>query len=338
MIHRIVLKAVVVALALSCDPSNAAQPVSSLDEAAETLARDLADALHEGNVHSVALVPFEDQAGALTLLGNQVQNAIQDFLVASKPRFQVLERGEVDLAIEELKRGRSDFFDRELALELGKLIAAETLIRGSLDTSGSMVRFSARILDVETSANLGGAIVHLERSKIADELFRREIPRSRSNQAPRRIATDTPTPIVSVHRTYRHIDARAAVVVLLIENPSDQSIAIAFAKADFGKCDVTLRSKDGREYRLIDDSSKRRSETEIGSGGLGCAGKNDPRTAYTLIGPDTKIHLPLGFRANVNEEMTRGPLTLSGELVRYRAAEARQEIPLYFPDLEPSVP
>jgi hypothetical protein len=98
---------------------------------------------------SISVIPFE-QKGAVS----EASVAFQDNLIAAlvdRDRFRVLERDKLDLILQEQKLSRSDLIDRSTALRLGRLVAAQSIIPGSIIETRAGIEIVARIIDTETS-------------------------------------------------------------------------------------------------------------------------------------------------------------------------------------------
>jgi TolB-like protein len=98
---------------------------------------------------SISVIPFE-QKGAVS----EASVAFQDNLIAAlvdRDRFRVLERDKLDLILREQKLSRSDLIDRSTALRLGRLVAAQSIISGSIIETRAGIEIVARMIDTETS-------------------------------------------------------------------------------------------------------------------------------------------------------------------------------------------
>jgi TolB-like protein len=98
---------------------------------------------------SISVIPFE-QKGAVS----EASVAFQDNLIAAlvdRDRFRVIERDKLDLILQEQKLSRSDLIDRSTALRLGRLVAAQSIIPGSIIETRAGIEIVARMIDTETS-------------------------------------------------------------------------------------------------------------------------------------------------------------------------------------------
>jgi TolB-like protein len=110
-------------------------------------------------------LPFE-QKGAVSL----VSTAFQDFLINSlvdQKRFRIVERNRLDAVLEEQKLSLTDLVDKSTALRLGKLVAAKSIVTGSIIETSNGIEVVARMIDTETSEVLATEDVYNEVKEIA---------------------------------------------------------------------------------------------------------------------------------------------------------------------------
>jgi len=71
--------------------------------------------------------------------------------------FHPVERGQLDVAVKEMKLAANAAFNTDQVIQLGKLAKCELIIVGSIQDQGQMVVINARILDTQTGDGLVGA-------------------------------------------------------------------------------------------------------------------------------------------------------------------------------------
>jgi len=114
-----------------------------------SIIRKIPKALQLAKRLSVAVSPFE-QKGMLSQASLSFQDNLIDALVQQN-RFRVVERDKLDLILQEQKLSRSDLIDRSTALRLGRIVAAQTVITGSIIETRTGIEIVARMIDTETS-------------------------------------------------------------------------------------------------------------------------------------------------------------------------------------------
>ena len=72
----------------------------------------------------------------------------------------------LDVLLEEQKRSRTELFDQKTAITLGRLIAAHTILAGSIIQTRTGIEIVARLIDTETSLIMATADVYDENSNL----------------------------------------------------------------------------------------------------------------------------------------------------------------------------
>jgi TolB-like protein len=106
-------------------------------------------------VASFRLVP-EAQLSATN--ANNVREDLSTALAKAKA-FDIVERGQLDQVLKELRIGQSDTFDQATAQQLGRLIGARLVLVGSISDRGAKVVINSRIIDTETGVSAFAANV-----------------------------------------------------------------------------------------------------------------------------------------------------------------------------------
>ncbi|MBI2429756.1 MAG: hypothetical protein HYV29_13370 [Ignavibacteriales bacterium] len=105
-----------------------------------------------GSRLAVAVLPFEAGTDAAKYK-DAVTNEMINELVNLR-RFRVIERSAIDKIVSEQKIQASGFVDDKTAVKLGKIAGADALVIGNISMSGTAVKISARLVDVETGETL----------------------------------------------------------------------------------------------------------------------------------------------------------------------------------------
>jgi hypothetical protein len=115
---------------------------------------------------SLSILPFE-QKGAVSGTSLLFQDNLTGSLVDQK-RFRVIERDKLDAILQEQKLSRTALVDRSTALRLGKLVAAHSIMTGTIVETREGVEVVARLIDTETSEILATEDVYNEVKGIED--------------------------------------------------------------------------------------------------------------------------------------------------------------------------
>lgn len=140
--------------------------VEAADEAGNTSAakiqvvRQTPKALTLAERLSVAVLPFEARGEM-----SQAFTSFQEKLISSladRDRFNLVERDRLDAILQEQKLSQTELVDKNTALKVGKLVAAQSIITGSMIETRTGVEIVARMIDTETAEILAAEDVYDE--------------------------------------------------------------------------------------------------------------------------------------------------------------------------------
>ncbi|RLB92041.1 MAG: hypothetical protein DRH26_07085, partial [Deltaproteobacteria bacterium] len=122
--------------------------------------RKIPQALQLSERLSLTVFPFE-RKGAVAQGGLSFQDNLIDNLI-NQNRFRIVERDKLDIILNEQKLSRTKLIDKSTALKLGRLVAAQSIIAGSIIETGTGIEIVARLIDTETSEVLAAEDVYDE--------------------------------------------------------------------------------------------------------------------------------------------------------------------------------
>jgi len=125
-----------------------------------TVIRRVPRALQLAQRLSLSILPFEHE-GLVSEASLSFQDNFIDALV-DRNRFQVVERNKIDVILKEQKLSRSKLIDGRTALRLGRLVAAQSIITGTMIETIDGIEIVARMMDTETSEILATEDVYAE--------------------------------------------------------------------------------------------------------------------------------------------------------------------------------
>lgn len=99
----------------------------------------------------VAILPFDTPKGKPEF--EQYGAGTMDSLITglkTVPKFIMLDRGRIDRVIKEQALSQTGLVDAKTTVPIGKLLQAQTLVSGSLQTAGTEVQLIANFIDVKT--------------------------------------------------------------------------------------------------------------------------------------------------------------------------------------------
>lgn len=108
----------------------------------------------------VAVLPFKHKGGENSAT-DTVEDNLHGFITEHK-RFDLVEREHLDSILAEQKLSATDLVDQQTALSLGKLVAANNILSGSVVTHKNSLEIFARLIDTETSLVLAATDVYGE--------------------------------------------------------------------------------------------------------------------------------------------------------------------------------
>jgi TolB-like protein len=108
----------------------------------------------------LTVMPFEEK-GSLSDVSLSYQDNLLNALVKQN-RFRVVEREKLDMILAEQKLSRTQLIEKNTALSLGKLVATQAIITGSIIESRTGIEMVGRVVDTETSEILDTEDVYTE--------------------------------------------------------------------------------------------------------------------------------------------------------------------------------
>jgi len=115
-----------------------------------TIFRKVPRALDIGSRMSVAILPLVHK-GALSPAATMVDDGLIESFVELN-RFNLVSRStELKSVLRELKLSQTELFDKSRALRVGKLVAAEAILTGSVIETNKDIEIAARLINTETS-------------------------------------------------------------------------------------------------------------------------------------------------------------------------------------------
>ncbi|AGC45353.1 hypothetical protein MYSTI_04052 [Myxococcus stipitatus DSM 14675] len=117
----------------------------------------------------ICVLEFRDLSGTSELAPLKqalVESVVTD--IGQMPGLRLIERGQLDLPLEEQDFTQGSRVDPETRARLGRIVGAEVVVLGSFQQAGSVLRASARFVHVETGEVLDTARVEGRASRPFD--------------------------------------------------------------------------------------------------------------------------------------------------------------------------
>lgn len=127
--------------------------------------REIPKAVQLAERMRLTVMPFEVR-GSVSDVSLAFQDNLLNALVREN-RFRVVEREKLDVILAEQKLSRTRLIEKDTALSLGRLVATQAIITGSLIESRTGIEMVGRVVDTETSEVLATEDVYTEERDMA---------------------------------------------------------------------------------------------------------------------------------------------------------------------------
>jgi len=129
-----------------------------------SITKETPKALQMAERMRTTIMPFE-QKGLLSDISLSFQDNLTNALFAQN-RFQIIERQKLDYVLQEQKLSQTDLIEKQTAIRLGKLVASQSIITGSIIETQGGLEIVARMIDTETSEILASEDVFGEEKSL----------------------------------------------------------------------------------------------------------------------------------------------------------------------------
>ncbi len=153
-------------------------PVAAVPAVAQdmkTVSSSLASRIAASGHKAVAVVDFTDLQGNVTELGRFLAEELSVDLVGDAKGFEVIERTQLKVILQEHKLATTGLIDPQTARKLGQIAGADALVTGVITPFGDSVRLSAKVLDTTTARMIGASTADVPKTRAIEELLARGI-------------------------------------------------------------------------------------------------------------------------------------------------------------------
>lgn len=148
------MKSIALVLTLLITASAAAEP---LEDAIDTLAREISSSAKEQKKRKIAVLPFDEAKGKESVLSTYVPETLVTNLFRLG-RYEIVERQMLDKVIAEVrKQHKEGAFDPKTAAEVGRIAGVEAIVSGTITDFPDYVGINCRIIDTTTATVFGAA-------------------------------------------------------------------------------------------------------------------------------------------------------------------------------------
>ncbi len=136
-----------------------------------TLTKEIVRGLEDERLYRIAINEFLRVDGTRSLLGAAVSEELTTAFFSTDAPFSIVERSQLDAAIQELQLGMTAVFDEDQAARLGRLIGAEALVIGSITPFDDYIKLNARVFSIEDGRVVSAASVKIARTPEVDAML-----------------------------------------------------------------------------------------------------------------------------------------------------------------------
>lgn len=171
--HRIFVTLLIFILFLSIPGLGYGKSIQGMElhEGLDDLIRQITKGLPSRNPMTVVVADFRGIDGEVTALGRYVAEEMVTKLF-SFGEVRVIERGQLENALKELKFSQTDLFHPDTAKKLGKLIGADVILGGTITDLDTAIRVNARLFSSEKGEVLGVGTATIVRDGQVDRLIK----------------------------------------------------------------------------------------------------------------------------------------------------------------------
>jgi len=115
--------------------------------------------LEPGDLGNLAVIPFADSISGESDRFSQyfAEEMITALLMLGESELKIFERSQINSIMKEAEFNASGMVLEDSAMELGRMVGADTLIIGSFKTAGQQLRINCRLVKVESGQILSAA-------------------------------------------------------------------------------------------------------------------------------------------------------------------------------------
>src|SRR5712692_2319135 len=141
----------------------AAEPAFAQDM--KTVSSSLASRIAASGRKTVAVVDFTDLEGCPTKLGRFLAEELSVDLVGDAKGFEVIERTQLKVILQEHKLATTGLIDPQTARKLGQIAGVDALVTGTITPFGDSVRLSVKALDTTTAKTIAASTIDVPKTK-----------------------------------------------------------------------------------------------------------------------------------------------------------------------------
>jgi TolB-like protein len=172
--------------------------VPSFAQDMKTVSASLASRIAASGRKTVAVIDFTDLQGNVTELGRFLAEELSVDLVADAKGFEVIERTQLKVILQEHKLATTGLIDPQTARKLGQIAGVDALVTGTITPFGDTVRLSAKVLDTTTARMIAASTVDIPKTRAIEDLLAKGIESPQPSSGPEPASAGQAAKAVSV--------------------------------------------------------------------------------------------------------------------------------------------
>lgn len=287
--------------------------------AVNSLSSGLSDIISRSGRKTVAVVDFTDLQGCVTELGRYMAEDISVALVNNAKGFEVIDRTNLKVLMQEHKLASTGIIDPATARKLGQVAGVDTLVTGTIAPLSDSVHVSAKALDTETAKMLGGITVDIPKTKTVEELLGKGV----ANCGPASMSAQEPPPAArqgGLNQASSDGGNRSARITL-----GDFSVQIQRCGSDRNRinCYGTAINQSSSPQQFTIDALKTYMVDDLG-------GQSTNNGGFTGVGLKVGANVRWDYMSHLFGQLLQPGLPVSFELWGFRMKDGAKSVSIVF--------
>lgn len=139
-------------LALVMGVASESQAQDRYDEDLIDLAGRMNEVIKSAGKRQIAVIDYTDPSGRTSASGQEVAEDLRYYLLQNASGYTLLDRSALQRVVEEQKFSANPLVDDERAIELGKLLAADAIVFGTIRRDRRKAFLTTKLIDTQTGA------------------------------------------------------------------------------------------------------------------------------------------------------------------------------------------
>ncbi len=280
----------------------------------DTIVAQLFPELEAAGTRRVAILSFRTSDGSSSSLGDLLAGELRSRFASRKSRIKVVERKDLPQAVEEQDLLGTGIMDSETASRTGKVLGADTLIRGIVTLTREVVQVDVHAFSATTSQVISSVLIRFEGKDedppriqpLLNNLGEADTPDRKPPKAKTQDSWSAGHLRIEALTVLRPLDRKEATVPMNFVNTSNTDLILGIKKGGFGVCNLYLLDENGAQHRALGDGR--------GTGTLNCVTKTSKKEDFTTL-PSGSTVFAMTFKAEKERRIEGERFNLNISLV-----------------------